>query len=299
MNSKSCLRVRPDSVGNRPGGFAQSNWIRLGFFLVAFFVMLCGWSPAQAQVSATIKGFVTDPSGAPVPSAAVQTKNVETGAVRNSSTDDAGRYLVVSLPVGEYEVRVTKSGFQDAVRSGFASSLEKATGDVSLQVTAVKSEVKVTGDATIVSTTTKDISGLVGEQQVKDLPLNGRSFDLLVTLNAVVVNINGMTTVGTGISNSTTGNNFAVSGNRPQQNLFCSTASNLPVLPRTTCSLRNQRDAARRDAVREFNAAILTDGIWQTARRPSGNRDAIGNQPVARVGVRVSAQQRADASNFF
>jgi hypothetical protein len=97
---------------------------------------------------------------------------------------------------------------------------EEASVDVRLQVGALRTEVSVAGDAPIVSTTTRDISGLVGEQQVKDLPLNGRSFDLLLPLNPGVVNFTSQKTGGTGISNSTTANNFAVSGNRPQQNLF-------------------------------------------------------------------------------
>src|SRR6202011_1159282 len=78
----------------------------------------------------------------------------------------------------------------------------------------------VTSDASFVSTTTSDISGLVGARQIKELPLNGRSYDLLLPLNPGIVNFTSEKTGGTGISNSTTGNNFAVSGNRPQQNLF-------------------------------------------------------------------------------
>src|SRR6202011_5296967 len=78
----------------------------------------------------------------------------------------------------------------------------------------------VTSDASFVSTTTSDISGLVGARQIKELPLNGRSYDLLLPLNPGIVNFTSEKTGGTGISNSTTGNNFSVSGNRPQQNLF-------------------------------------------------------------------------------
>ena len=185
-------------------------------------MLLLGCLPAaHAQVSASIKGVVTDPSGAPVPSAAVAAKSVETGAIRNSTTDEAGRFQLLALAVGEYEVSVTKRGFQVAIRGGIHLVVgQEASVDVRLLVGEVKEHVTVTEEAPIVSTTTKDISGLVGEQQVKDLPLNGRSFDELLTLNPGVVNFTFEKTGGIGVSNSTTGNNFAVSGNRPQQNLF-------------------------------------------------------------------------------
>jgi hypothetical protein len=188
---------------------------------VSFFMMLSCLPAARAQVSASIKGTVTDPSGAPVPSAALKVKNLETGATRNCSTDDAGRYLVLSLPVGEYELRVTKPGFQDAIRSGIHLVVgQEASVDLRLQVGVEISQIMVTADAPIISTTTRDISGLVGEQAVNELPLNGRSFDLLLPLNPGIVNFTSQKTGGTGISNSTTANNFSVSGNRPQQNIF-------------------------------------------------------------------------------
>src|SRR5260370_23750450 len=69
----------------------------------------------RAQVSASIKGMVMDASGAAVPGVTVTAKNVETGAVRSSVTDDAGRYLLLALHGGEYEVRVTKAGFRRGV----------------------------------------------------------------------------------------------------------------------------------------------------------------------------------------
>src|SRR5215467_16388645 len=72
----------------------------------------------EAQVSARIKGTVTDSSGAPVADSTVNAKNIETGATRSTTTDEAGRYLILSLPVGEYELKASKSGFQDATRTG-------------------------------------------------------------------------------------------------------------------------------------------------------------------------------------
>jgi hypothetical protein len=205
---------------NRPCA-GRSSLARLRFRLAVLFIVLPCLPSARAQLSASLKGAVTDPSGAPVPAANVRTKNLETGSMRSGATDEAGRYLVLSLPVGEYEVRVTKQGFQDAIRSGIHLVVgEEATVDLRLQVGAVKSEIAVTADAPILSTTTRDISGLVGERAIRELPLNGRSYDLLLPLNPGIVNFTSQKTGGTGISNSTTANNFAVSGNRPQQNLF-------------------------------------------------------------------------------
>ena len=182
--------------------------------------LLCS-SPAGAQISANIKGSVSDASGSAVPGASVTVKNLETGALRATVSDDAGRYLILALPVAEYQVRAAKQGFQDSLRSGIYLVVgQEANVDLRLRVGSVTSEIVVEGDAPMVSTTTKDISGLVGERPIKDLPLNGRSYDLLLPLNPGIVNFTSQKTGGTGISNSTTANNFAVSGNRPQQNIF-------------------------------------------------------------------------------
>src|SRR6202007_1332232 len=98
---------------------------------------------------------VTDPSGAPVPAAAVTIKNLETAAARNTVTDDAGRYQVASLPVGQDEVRFTKSGFQEEIRSGIHLVVgQEASVDIRLQVGEVQQRVSVTEEAPMVSTTT-------------------------------------------------------------------------------------------------------------------------------------------------
>ena len=177
--------------------------------------------PLRAQVTASIKGVISDPSGAAVASANIIVRNSETGATRATTSDASGNYLVLALPVGLYEVSASKSGFQDTTRSGiFLNANQEVVINIHLPVTQLKSSVTVTEDAPIVNTTTSDVSGLVGAKEIKQLPLNGRSYDLLLTLNPGIVNFTSQKTGGTGISNSSTANNFAVSGNRPQQNLF-------------------------------------------------------------------------------
>lgn len=175
----------------------------------------------DAQVAASLAGVITDTSGGRVASAVITVTNVETGAVRRSVADESGRYQVLALPVGEYEIRVSKNGFEEQVRTGIHLAIgQVAAVDLTLRVGELKQQVTVKEEAPIVNNTMGDISGIVGERQVKELPLNGRSYDLLLTLNPGIVNFTSQKTGGTGISNSTTANNFAVSGNRPQQNIF-------------------------------------------------------------------------------
>jgi hypothetical protein len=229
--------------------------MRVGFVAL---ILLCA-SCAFGQVSASISGTVTDPSGAAVSGAAVTVRNVNTGVVRDTATDNSGHYQVFSLPVGEYEVHARKEGFTEEVRTGIRLVVgQEATVNLALQVGAVAEHVTVNGDAPVVNLTTTDISGLVGEQQVRDLPLNGRSYDELLTLNPGVVNFTSGKTGGIGVSNSTVGNNFAVSGNRPQQNLFLMNGVEF-----TGAAENNMQPGGTSqqllgvDAVREFN--VLRD----------------------------------------
>jgi hypothetical protein len=183
--------------------------------------MLAHAAVALAQVSASISGMVTDATGGAVPAASVTARNVETGVDRTVMTDADGVYRLLVLPVGEYQIRTMKGGFSESVREGVHLSVgQQAVVDFALKVGNVEQQIRVVEDASPVSTTTSDISGLVAEQQIKDLPLNGRSYDELMTLNPGVVNFTWEKTGGIGVSNSTTGNMFSVNGNRPQQNLF-------------------------------------------------------------------------------
>ena len=185
--------------------------------LAGLLLPLCSWG----QVSARLSGRVTDQTGAAVGGVSVSVTNVGTGLTRNTVTDSAGNYEMVALPVGQYELRAKKDGFAEDVRGGITLVVgEGATADLRLHVGKVTEQVKVGSDVPVVNTSTQDISGLIGEKEIKVLPLNGRSYDLLLTLNPGIVNFTWEKTGGIGVSNSTTGNNFSASGQRPQQNLF-------------------------------------------------------------------------------
>src|SRR6267154_58407 len=304
MKRNELLAIGQDSLVSSFRCANRCNWTRRCLASLALVLLMLGCLPsARAQVSASIKGTVTDPSGAPVPTAAVKAKNLETGAIRNSVTDEAGRYLVLSLPLGEYEIRVTKAGFQDAIRSGIHLVVgEEASVDLRLAVGVEISQITVTTDAPVVSTTTRDISGLVGGQAVKELPLNGRSYDLLLPLNPGIVNFTSQKTGGTGISNSTTANNFAVSGNRPQQNLFL-----LNGVEYSGAAENNMQPGGASgellgvEAVREFNVQRDNYGA-EYGKRPGGQVIIVtqsgSNQWHGSV-FEFLRNNALDAKNFF
>ncbi len=277
--------------------------MRANRLLLILLVLAAAAPSLRAQVSASVAGVITDTSGARVPAAAIIVKNLETGAIRSTVTDDAGRYQVLALPVGEYEIRISKPGFQEQIRSGIHLAVEQEAGVyVTLRVGEVKQHVTVAGEAPIVNTTTTDISGLVGERQVKELPLNGRSYDLLMPLNPGIVNFTSQKTGGTGISNSTTANNFAVSGNRPQQNLFL-----LNGVEYTGAAENNMQPGGTSgmllgvDAVREFN--VLRDSYSaEFGKRPGGQVIILtqsGSNQLHGAVFEFLRNNALDAPNFF
>ena len=120
-------------------------------------------------------------------------KSQETGATRVVTTDDAGNYRVLSLPLGPQEVKAEKKGFKAVVRTGINLAVgQEAVVNLRLEVGEFVQQVAVTAEAPVVNVTTAPVSGMVGERQIKELPLNGRSFDNLITLNPGTINYSAM-----------------------------------------------------------------------------------------------------------
>src|SRR5579885_914812 len=149
--------------------------------------------PAFAQLpTATILGTAKDSSGAVIPDVTLTAKNVGTGLTRTTTSAGDGSYRFSALPVGAYEVRAEHTGFQTEVRSGLTLTVsEEAVVNFTLQVGAVEQTVAVTADAPLVNTTSGELGGLVSEQKVADLPLNGRNYiDLTLLQPGVVQHVN-------------------------------------------------------------------------------------------------------------
>ena len=279
--------------------FGDVFWF--GLLVLGLWASLATASFAQGEAS--IQGIVSDSSGGAIPGVAIRIKNLETGAERNQVTDEAGRYEASSLAVGRYEVRVEKSGFRSEVKTGISLVLgQRETVDLVLQVGDVRQTVQVEAAPTVVAVTTEDVSGLVGERQVKELPLNGRSYDQLMTLNPGMVNYTSQRAGGIGTSNSVVGNMFAASGRRPQENLYLLNGvefTSASEINNTPGGVSGQLLGV--DAVREFSVVKDTYGA-EYGKRPgaqvnivtaSGTNEFHGNVYEF---LRNSA---LDARNFF
>ncbi len=282
----------------------QTGWfMRPCIWIAVSLLYFWGASLSRAQGFAVLSGIVTDQSGGRVSGVSITATNRDTGEVRRTITNQDGIYDLFSVPIGDYEIRALKAGFAEEIRTGVRLVVgQNATIDLTLQVGETSQQITVTADAPLVSVATSDISGLVGEKQIKDLPLNGRSYDLLLTLNPGVVNFTWEKTGGVGVSNSTNGNNFSVSGNRPQQNLFL-----LNGVEFTGAAENNMQPGGTSqellgvDAVREFN--VLRDSYGaQYGKRPGAQVLIVTQAGTNKLHGSVYEFLRnsaLDARNFF
>jgi hypothetical protein len=152
-------------------------------------------------------------------------------------------------------VRAERTGFKAAVRTGIHLDIgQEAVVNLQLEVGELVQEVRIVAEVPIVDTTTSQVSGVVGEREVKDLPLNGRSFDTLIALNSGAINYSSLKSANTTTSS---GNTFSVGGRRTGENLVLlngieyTGTSQLAVTPGGVSG-----DLLGIDAIREFN--VLT-----------------------------------------
>ena len=253
-------------------------------------------------VGATITGTVHDSSGASLSAATVTVKQSETGATRSLITDTEGRFFAPSVPIGPYTITAEHEGFaanQQAATLVVGQSLQL---NFVLGVASVEQAVEVVADGSAVNTTTQQTAGLVDERQVKELPLNGRSYDGLLTLNPATVNYTSERSGSTGTSNSSVGNMFSVSGRRPQDNLFL-----LNGIEYTGASLINVTPGGTSgqllgvDAVREFNVSGDTYGA--TYGKRNGAQVSIvttsGTNKFHGTAFEFIRNSALDARNYF
>jgi len=263
-------------------------------------ILLVAVNIASAQVSSgSISGVVRDVTGAVMPDAAITARQIETGMTRTGETGVSGGYNLPSLPVGPYELTVEKPGFKQQSRMGINLSVaQRVVVNFTLEVGNVTQVIEVTGEAPLVNTTTASVSGLIGEREIKELPINGRSFDLLVTLNPNTVNYQqSARRSGTGY-----GNMLSVAGRRPSSTLTMlngieyAGASNVVFTPGGASG-----QLLGMDAFREYNVVSDTYGA-EYGKRGGGQVTVVtlsGTNQIHGTLFEFLRNDKLDARNFF
>src|SRR5579871_5821803 len=147
------------------------------------FGVLLGCTAMWAQGTAQINGTVKDATGLAVPGAEVKVTQQATGAVRTATTGADGSYVLANLPIGPYQVEVSKEGFAKYLQAGVVLQVNSnPTIDVSLKVGAISEQVQVEANAAQVETQATGVGQVIDNQRVLELPLNARNSQQLIIL---------------------------------------------------------------------------------------------------------------------
>src|SRR3984893_1658221 len=190
--------------------------------LICALGLLFSATPLRAQVTgATLSGTITDAQGGAVVGAKVSAKNGATGVTTDTTTNASGAYSIVNLLPANYDVSVTSPGFRTATSKVTLTVGAQQAMNVALTVGDVSQTVEVTGAAPIVETTNATLSGEIVGAQIVELPLNGRDWVQLATLEPGVAQVRPHEAVDApGGSTRGLGAQMTINGARPQQNVY-------------------------------------------------------------------------------
>ena len=229
----------------------------LGLFLIL--LAMTGTTVAQVTVS-VIHGNVVDESGGVIPGVTVVALNTETGATRSVLTSDTGYYTFEALQPGTYAISAEMPGFKSYRQEGVTVSVgERVRVDVTLQVGEVTETVTVTGGTVMVDTRSAEVSALVDDQRITDLPLSGRN---VISLASLLPGISSVAAPQTQ-TGSREGPVMTVHGGRDNQNYFTLDGAYFTHPSRNTAM-----NPPPPDAVREFR--IKTNNFSAAEGRNSG-----------------------------
>ncbi len=256
---------------------------------------------SRGQTTGEIYGTVTDISGAAIPGADVEALNSETNLTRTTFTDGQGGYRFTLLPVGTYSVSVTLEGFAPTRQEGVeVHATEAAPANLVLEVGQVTQEVVVSAALTPqVDITTASVGQVVEEQRIVDLPLNGRNFLQLGTLQSgVVAAPMGIQATGSGTDNSPGGttNQFSVNGMKiTSNNHLLDGTNNVEAMTGSAMVVPSP------DTIQEFR--ILTNNYTAEYGRAGGSIVTVvtksGTNAVNGTLYEFLRNDALDARNFF
>jgi hypothetical protein len=181
-------------------------------------LLLCATTVVIAQsTDATISGLVLDSSGKVIPDADIEILNESTGVLYSGKTNETGIYTVSILPPGQYRLEVSKIGFKSLIKPGIVLNVQSAVAlNFTLPIGAASETVTVGAGASLINTTDASVSTVIDSKFVGNMPLNGRSFQDLISMTP------GVVTQSPQNNDQVTGysGDFSVNGQRTESNYY-------------------------------------------------------------------------------
>lgn len=229
---------------------------------VAFCVLLLTLPAAlfgQARLTgADLTGILSDQSGGVLPGATVTVTNVATNVSRTVLTDGSGRYVVLALPPGTYTMRAELAGFATRTRAGVVLALGQSVAmDFTLELSAATEEVTVSGNTPLVDVGRTEVSTVISQQFIDNLPINGRNF---IGFSVITPGVSTDRTPQQGAS-ATSGLSFTGQRARSNNIMVDGLDNNDPVVGAV-------RAVFSQEAIREFQ--VLTDSYSAEFGKASG-----------------------------
>ena len=267
------------------------RFVSLFFWIVGLGVLAASAEPAVAQTSATLTGRIFDGSGAVLPGATVTARHVERAIERTTITGEDGRFVLAGLPVGTYDVRAELTGFATENRPGVVLTVGDAVVlDLTVQVASLIQTVTVIGGASPINTRTGELSYLVDERAIEQLPLNGRNYTDLAFLQPGVTaypHRDGGSVVAHGLG-------MSVNGQDPRANVYLLDGTLLNDMTNGPAGSA-AGTALGTETVQEFRVETNAYGA-EFGRMSGGQINVItksGGNALTRQRLRVSSQRRA------
>jgi hypothetical protein len=265
--------------------------------LTAVALLFLAMSASAQLPTGTILGVVKDSSGAVVPGANVTIQSSETNQTRTAVTDSSGAYRVPALPVGHYDVKIEHAGFKTETETGLNLEVgQEAVVDIALQVGTAAQTVQVTGEAQQVNTTNSTLGGVVSEQTIADLPLNGRNYVDLTLLQAGITQHKDLTN-SSGLQPGTV---FSSNGAPFQSNSFMLDGASL-VNTFSVTAASGTGNTLGVDGIREYK--VVTNNLSAEYGMTMGSQTVLvskgGTNGFHGDGFEFIRNSVLDAANYF
>ncbi|MBM3764880.1 MAG: TonB-dependent receptor [Acidobacteria bacterium] len=249
-------------------------------------------STAAFAQTAQLTGRILDPSGAAVPGAAIQLRNIANGAERAAESNPAGLYTIPLLNPGVYDITVKHTGFKPQTQTGIALVVDqRATLDITLQVGAVTEQVEVRAAVSRLNTVEASQGQVIDNQRIVEMPLNGRNYIDLALMSGGAVQAAPGSRIG----------GFSAGGQRVSQNNYVMDGIDNNSVELAAAGRRAEMVQPSIDAIQEFK--VQTNSYAAEYGRGMGGVVNLtiksGTNDIHGTAFEFLRNEKLDAKNFF